>query len=110
MGQSLKNQSSIKCEKIIFFSFSRQKKAEWVAVIGSIRLGSSSPWNQERRIIGMIKSPVEGSSLVLIKMNEPVVFSDFVRPVCLSDANATVKNFTCVALGWSTHGKTYPPI
>ena len=35
--------------------------------------------------IGMIKSPVEGSTAALIRLETPVVYSDFVRPICLSD-------------------------
>lgn len=33
----------------------------------------------------MIKSPVEGSTAALIRLESPVVYSDFVRPICLSD-------------------------
>lgn len=33
----------------------------------------------------MIKSPVEGSTAALIRLEQPVVYSDFVRPICLSD-------------------------
>lgn len=35
--------------------------------------------------IGMIKSPVEGSTAALVRLETPVVYSDFVRPICLSD-------------------------
>lgn len=85
-----------------FFFFHSQTKAEWVARFGSVRLTSSSPWEQERRIIGMMKSPVEGSTLVLVKLNEPVAFSDFVRPVCLPDPAFPLTNYTyCTTLGWN---------
>lgn len=33
----------------------------------------------------MVKSPVEGSTVALVRLQTPVVYSDFVRPVCLSD-------------------------
>jgi excinuclease UvrABC ATPase subunit len=33
----------------------------------------------------MVKSPVEGSTLALIRLQSPVVYSDFVRPICLPD-------------------------
>lgn len=32
-----------------------------------------------------MKSPVEGSTLALIRLQSPVVYSDFVRPICLPD-------------------------
>lgn len=37
----------------------------------------------------MVKSPVEGSTLVLLKLETPVAYSDFVRPVCLPDDDFT---------------------
>lgn len=73
-------------------------------VFGSIRIGMTSPWTQKRRIvrkllmtltvsvvkllrsqIGMVKSPVEGSTVALIRLQQPIVYSDFVRPICLPD-------------------------
>lgn len=33
----------------------------------------------------MVKSPVEGSTAALVRLQTPVVYSDFVRPVCLPD-------------------------
>lgn len=33
----------------------------------------------------MVKSPVEGSTAALIRLQSPVVYSDFVRPICLPD-------------------------
>lgn len=39
--------------------------------------------------IGMVKSPVEGSTVALVRLQTPVVYSDFVRPVCLPDDDFT---------------------
>lgn len=65
--------------------FQGQPRATWVAIFGTVRLSSSAPWTQRRRIIGMVKSPVEGSTAALIRLESPIVFSDFIRPVCLPD-------------------------
>ncbi|GAB0099413.1 uncharacterized protein DMENIID0001_152690 [Sergentomyia squamirostris] len=65
--------------------FQGQSKATWMAVFGSVRLTSSPPWMQRRRIIGMVKSPVEGSTAALVRLESPVEYSDFVRPACLPD-------------------------
>ncbi|XP_066594436.1 atrial natriuretic peptide-converting enzyme [Prorops nasuta] len=84
--------------------FQGQPKAEWSARLGTVRLSSTSPWQQERRIVGMIKSPVEGSTTVLLKLDPPVsAFSDFVRPVCLpSNQDPSPTNAShCTTLGWA---------
>jgi tRNA(Ile2) C34 agmatinyltransferase TiaS len=83
----------------------RQPKVEWSARLGAVRLSSNSPWEQERRIVGMVKSPVEGSSIVLLKMDRPIAaFSDFVRPICLP--SSPVSNATqCNTLGWAKNRK-----
>lgn len=65
--------------------FQGQPKATWIAVFGSIRLNSQAPWTQRRRIVGMVKSPVEGSTAALVRLETSVVLSDFIRPVCLTD-------------------------
>uniref|UniRef100_A0A1B0FR42 Atrial natriuretic peptide-converting enzyme n=1 Tax=Glossina morsitans morsitans TaxID=37546 RepID=A0A1B0FR42_GLOMM len=65
--------------------FQGQPRATWMAIFGSVRLASTAPWTQRRRVIGMIKSPVEGSTAALIRLETPVVFSDHVRPICLPD-------------------------
>ncbi|KYQ55121.1 Atrial natriuretic peptide-converting enzyme [Trachymyrmex zeteki] len=84
------------------YCFQGQPKAEWSARLGVVRLSSTSPWEQERRIVGMIKSPVEGTT-VLVKLDRPVTtFSDFVRPVCLPSNEDPPNNTSqCNTLGWA---------
>lgn len=54
--------------------------------------------------LGMVKSPVEGSTISMVKVELPVTFSDFVRPICLPDEKLTSDpdNLTnCNTLGWA---------
>lgn len=39
----------------------------------------------------MVKSPVEGSTVALVRLQYQVAYSDFVRPICLPDVD-TLKN------------------
>nr|CAG4636784.1 EOG090X019S [Ceriodaphnia reticulata]SVE72775.1 EOG090X019S [Ceriodaphnia reticulata] len=83
--------------------FDGQSRAHWVARFAAVRLTSDAPWEQERRIIGMVKSPMKGNQLVLIKMESAVIYSDFVRPVCLArdhDAWISGPAARCLFLGW----------
>lgn len=51
----------------------------------------------------MVKSPVEGSTIALVKLDQPVVLNDFVRPICLPKENAMVgaRDGQCNTLGWA---------
>ena len=50
----------------------------------------------------MVKSPVEGNSIVLLKLDQMVVFSDFARPICVPESDDFVdETSNCVTLGWS---------
>ncbi|XP_060529416.1 atrial natriuretic peptide-converting enzyme [Cylas formicarius] len=82
--------------------FQGQPKAEWIARFGAVRLMSTAPWEQERRIIGMVKSPVEGSTIALVRLDQPVSYNDFTRPVCLPEENVPLSSaIQCNTLGWA---------
>lgn len=51
----------------------------------------------------MLKSPVEGSTIALIKLEQPVTLNDFVRPICLPTENMGLSNakMQCNTLGWA---------
>lgn len=40
----------------------------------------------------MVKSPVEGSTICLIRLQTPVTFNDFIRPICLTDLHTPKQN------------------
>ncbi|CAH2074127.1 unnamed protein product, partial [Iphiclides podalirius] len=80
--------------------FQGQPKAEWTARFGTVRIQSTSPWQQERRIVGLVRSPVEGSMLALVRLEEPVEVTDFVRPACLPEDGLNDQS-TCNTLGWT---------
>lgn len=86
--------------KFIYLFFS-QSKAEWVARLGAVRLNAMSPWQQERHIVGMVKSPVEGSTLVMVKLSSPVIYTDHIRSVCLGDDQNDGPYSYCQTLGWA---------
>lgn len=95
---------------VIFIPFKpfRQGRAKWAARFASVRLSSRAPWEQKRRIVGMVKSPVEGNSIVILKMDKPVVFSDFARPICLPSSDEFIHmGATCVTLGWNSKGNNF---
>lgn len=48
----------------------------------------------------MVKSPVEGSTAALVRLETPVVYNDFIRPICLPDILRTSQPpFTSTANG-----------
>lgn len=51
----------------------------------------------------MVKSPVEGSTIALVKLDQPATMNDFVRHICLPKENM-LKNSNgnqCNTLGWA---------
>ncbi|XP_026757958.2 atrial natriuretic peptide-converting enzyme [Galleria mellonella] len=81
--------------------FQGQPKAEWTARLGTVRIQSTTPWQQERRIVGMVRSPVEGSMLALLRLEESVEMTDFVRPLCLPKDGSNSDKSICNTLGWT---------
>ncbi len=74
--------------------------------MASIRPTSRAPWEQRRRIVGMVSSPVEDNSIVLLKLDQPVALSDFTRPICLPASDHFIHlGATCVVLSWDTRGE-----
>ena len=79
-----------------------------MARLASVRLSSRPPWQQERRVVGMVASPAENTHIVLLKLQDPVQMSDFARAACLAapspdlGAGAGAGAGRCLALGWDS--------
>merc|ERR1719150_2381405 len=82
--------------------FQGQQRARWVARLASVRLSSRPPWQQERRVVGMVASPAENTNIVLLKLQDPVQMSDFARAACLAAPSAAKGAGRCLALGWDS--------
>lgn len=76
--------------------------------LGALRRGTTlpSPYEQLRKIIRILVHPgyVDNgfiNDISLLQMEYPVVFSDYVRPVCLPQLNQLPQDDTlCTVIGW----------
>ncbi|CAH6786270.1 serine protease 38 [Phodopus roborovskii] len=41
-----------------------------------------------------------GGDVALLQLKSPIIFSDFVRPICLPPSNLTLQKLSCWATGW----------
>ncbi|KFM61966.1 Atrial natriuretic peptide-converting enzyme, partial [Stegodyphus mimosarum] len=73
----------------------------WTARMGIVRLASSSPFDQESRITGIVKSPVGSGMLSILKLEKPINGSDYVRPSCLPSHNYSLEGIPCNTLRWN---------
>ncbi|RVE40495.1 hypothetical protein evm_014854 [Chilo suppressalis] len=81
--------------------FQGQPNVEWTARFGTVRIQSTTPWQQEQRIVEIMNSPVEGSMLSLARLEKPIAMTDFVRPVCLPENGTTTEDMVCNTLSWT---------
>jgi Trypsin len=86
----------------------------WVARLGALRRGTDlpSPFEQLRRIARIIQHPGYLDTgfindLALLKLERPVDFSDYVRPVCLPPPAAPTVGSGAAAA--NTTNSTAPP-
>ena len=91
---------------LLYYIF-RQPKAEWLARAGTVRASGRPPWLQERAIVGLVKSPVEGSTLALVKLETPLIWSHHVHSVCLPETSSNISSAYCTTLGWASTNREY---
>ena len=80
----------------------------WVARLGALRRGSNllSPYEQVRVISHIFIHPgyIDTgfvNDISILRMEEPVRFTDYIRPVCLPPAGAEIKDGRlCTVIGW----------
>lgn len=81
--------------------FDGNPQKSWTARIGLVRLTSNSPFDQEARITGIVKSPISSGAIALLKLDTHVNGSDYVRPACLPGHNySSATGLHCVSLRW----------
>ncbi|KAK7069013.1 Enteropeptidase [Halocaridina rubra] len=91
----------------------------WVARLGALRRGTKfpSPYEQLRHITHIFIHPEYVDTgfindISLLRVNEPVSFTDYVRPVCLPPAESVIQNGRlCTLVGWGQLfeiGKIFP--
>ncbi|CAH0562093.1 unnamed protein product [Brassicogethes aeneus] len=88
--------------------FYHSQDEHWVARLGALRRGTSfpSPYEQLRAISNIIVHPGYVDSgfindISLLQMEFPVVYSDYVRPVCLPPPNQPpTDGRLCTVIGW----------
>lgn len=79
-----------------------------MARLGALRRGTTlpSPYEQLQTIVQIIVHPGYVDSgfindISLLKMEHPVVFSDYVRPICLPQHNENLNDGRlCTVVGW----------
>ncbi|XP_008190743.1 uncharacterized protein LOC103312277 isoform X2 [Tribolium castaneum] len=88
--------------------FYHSQDEHWVARLGALRRGTAlpSPYEQLRPITRIIVHPGYVDSgfindISLLKMEFPVIFSDYVRPICLPPPGQMVPDGRlCTVVGW----------
>lgn len=86
----------------------RSPNEHWVARLGALRRGTTlpSPYEQLRVISRIIVHPGYLdfgfiNDISLLQMTQPVIFSDYVRPVCLPPPGQVLENgHLCTVIGW----------
>ncbi|XP_065567491.1 uncharacterized protein LOC136031714 isoform X2 [Artemia franciscana] len=99
--------------------FYHSTDSHWVARLGALRRGSNfiSPYEQLKEISHILLHPGYRdvgyiNDISLLRLQEPVKFTDYVRPVCLPSSNTPIENGRmCTVVGWGQlyeTGRVFP--
>jgi hypothetical protein len=96
------------CFALFFYYFFSATDQYWVARMGALRRGTAlaSPFEQIRHITHIILHPkYEDTGFIndisVLKMETPVLLTDFVRPICLPPPDLQVQTGRmCTVAGW----------
>ncbi|KAL1779983.1 serine protease 38 [Sigmodon hispidus] len=87
--------------------FSREKRTETFDMyVGIINLEVATRYTQWLEINLVIIHPTYelfhpvGGDVALVQLKSPIIFSDFVLPICLPPSNLNPNNLSCWATGW----------
>uniref|UniRef100_T1JML1 Peptidase S1 domain-containing protein n=1 Tax=Strigamia maritima TaxID=126957 RepID=T1JML1_STRMM len=83
--------------------FQGQPESDWKIRVGTSRLLTLSPNEQQRQVLSVSRSPAEGTTLSLLHLKSPVNFSSTVRPACITSKNQSYQQ--CIVLSWDLKGE-----
>ena len=89
--------------------FNDQLPSKTITTLGSVRLNRKSPISSEQReITALVHSQSGfGDRLTLVRLEERINSSNYIRPVCLTQDDDflkydSIRNFNCYTLSWDT--------
>lgn len=91
---------------VFFFAFSSQLSSTLTVYFGRINLDRSNDEEQSKDVSRVIVHPEYGkhsllNDIALLELSSPVIFSEYVRPVCLAaETSELYAGITCWMTGW----------
>ncbi|XP_069044096.1 serine protease 27-like [Lepisosteus oculatus] len=87
------------------FRWSTSVASYWTVYLGRQTQLGSNPHEVSRGVQTIILYPISVDNLynniALVKLSSPVIFTDYIQPICLADANSSFHRCTsCWLTGW----------